>query len=465
MSEAVAAPGRSLLPHVLALATGDGLTRVLLALGWIYLARTLGGPALGALEFSLGVLAYFQLATNAGLDWTGMRRIAQGRPAGLAARELTALRLALASASFALLLGVAWALPQPGVGRLLACYGALLFSGAASLRWAFLAEERGQVVAGFSVLGQLFFLAEIVVLVRGPDDLWRLPWIQFLSEIFVVAGLAVVFRRAFAAPAALSPPQAWTALLREALPIGLTQMFGQVIFNADVILLGFLGYLSQVGYYAAAYRIVTLLQVIPTAYFTAIFPALARSHASRQRPAGSDLPQRTAYYALAVSMPVALLLLDRSDWIIELLFGSSFQPSIAPLRWLVWSLPAVTFRAVFRNLLLTSHQEVTNLLLSLVTALLNVALNLALIPRHGIVGAAVATLVSEIVLLAATAWRVRTSLGPLGILRPAAGPLLASAAMAALLLVPRIGAASRLGLAIVAYLLALAVSRRIWTVG
>jgi O-antigen/teichoic acid export membrane protein len=464
VSEAAAARGRSLWPHVLALATGDGLTRVLLAIGWIYLARTLGGPALGALEFSLGVLAYFQLATNAGLDWTGMRRIAQGRAPGLAARELTTLRLALASVSFAALLAVAWLLPQPGIGRLLACYGVLLFSGAASLRWALLAEERGQVVAGFGVLGQLFFLAEIVVLVRGPDDLWRLPWIQLLSELVVVGGLALVFRRSFASPAPPSPPQAWTPLLREALPIGLTQMFGQVIFNADVILLGFLGYLSQVGYYAAAYRIVTLLQVIPTAYFTAIFPALARSHPSRQRSAGY-LPQRTAYYALASSMPVALLLLDRSDWIVERLFGQSFQPSTAPLRWLVWSLPAVTFRAVFRNLLLTSHQEVTNLLLSLVTALLNIALNLALIPRHGIVGAAVATLVSEMALLVAAAWRVRISLGPLGILRSAAGPLLASAAMAALLLVPRVGAPTRLGLAIVAYLLALAVSRRIWTVG
>jgi O-antigen/teichoic acid export membrane protein len=465
VNEAIASAQRRLLPHVLALAAGDGLTRALVAVGWIYLARVLGGPGLGALEFTLGVLAYFQLATTAGLDWTGMRSIAQGRPAALAARELTVLRLALASASFALLLAVAWALPQPGVGRLLACYGVLLFSGAASLRWAFLAEERGQAVAVLGVLGQLFFLAGIVVLVRGPDDLGRLPWIQLASELLVVGGLAVGFRRALASPAPPSPPRPWTGLLRESLPIGLTQMFGQAIFNADVILLGFLGYLAQVGYYAAAYRIVTLLQVIPTAYFTAIFPALARSHGSRRSPPGSDLPRRTAYYALAASMPVALVLVDCSGWIVELLFGSSFRASAAPLRWLAWSLPAVTFRAVFRNLLLTSHQEVTNLLLSFLTALFNVVLNLALIPPFGIVGAAVATLASEMLLLGAAAWRVRASLGPLGILRPSVGPLVASAAMAAILSVAPGGAVPRLALAGVGYWLALAVSRRVWTVG
>lgn len=102
-------------------------------------------------------------------------------------------------------------------------------------------------------------------------------------------------------------------------------------------------------------------------------------------------------------------------------------------------------------------------MLSLVAAGLNVALNLALIPRFHVVGAAVATIAAEVVLLLLVAGRAARILGARTLARPAVGPLTASAAMAMALAA---GAAStpaaRIGTALVVYLLALALSWRIW---
>lgn len=462
--DAARRPVRSkLFLHFVTLATGDLSTRLLLAIAWIVLARRLGAATLGVVEFSLGILAYFQLAAHAGLDWTGMRRIAQGGDVAATARELLGLRLALATGGFIALLLVAARLPQAGVGALLASYGLLLFCAAANLRWAFLGEERGRAVASLGALAQLAFLAAIVVLVHGPQHVRRLPWIQLSSEMVTVLGLALLFVRLGRSLAPQWAPTRWWMALREALPIGGTQLVGQILYNVDVVLLGLLGHLGQVGIYGAAYRVVLLLQVVPAAYFTAIFPALAREYDSPARREASDLTGRTLHFVIAAVVPVSLVVFDRADWIVTTVYGATFEAAGVVLRLLVWSFPIVAVRALFRHLLVTTHQERAHFMLALVAAGLNVALNLALIPRFHVVGAAVATIAAEALLLLLVAVRAARTLGTHALACPAVGPLTASAAMAIVLAA---GAAStpaaRIGAALVVYLLALVASWRIW---
>jgi O-antigen/teichoic acid export membrane protein len=464
VANAAERPVRSkLFLHFVTLATGELSTRLLIALAWIVLARRLGAATLGVVEFSLGILAYFQLAAHAGLDWTGMRRIAQGGDVAATARDLLGLRLALATGSFIALVLVAARLPQSGVGGLLVSYGLLLFSGAANLRWAFLAEERGRAVVLLGTIAQLAFLAAILGLVDGPEHVRRLPWIQLSSEMVAVLGLAFLFVRSGHPLAPHWAPARWRAVLREALPIGATQLVGQILYNLDVVLLGLLGHLGRVGIYSAAYRVVLLLQVVPAAYFTAIFPALAREYDSPVRRGASDLTGRTLHFVIAAVAPVSLVVFDRADWIVTTVYGATFQAAGVVLRLLVWSFPIVAVRALFRHLLVASHQERAHFVLSLGAAALNVALNLALIPRFHIVGAAVATLAAEAALLLLVAGRAARILGARALTHPAVGPLMASAAMAIALAA---GAAStpalRICTALVVYLLALVLSWRVW---
>lgn len=452
-----------LLRHFVTLAAGDLSTRLLLAAGWIVLARRLGATTLGVVEFTLGILAYFQLATHAGLDWWGMRRIAQGDGVAPVAGQLLGLRLALAAGAFVVLLLVAALLPQPGVGGLLAGYGLLLFATAANLRWAFLGEERGREVAVLGGLAQLAFLAAILGLVDGPQHVRRLPWIQLASETALVGGLALLFVRRGRSLAPRRDRAVWRTALREALPIGATALVGQILYNVDVVLLGLLGHLGRVGIYSAAYRIVLLLQVVPAAYFTAIFPALSRRYDSPQRRGGSRLAGQTLHFALAASVPVSLVVFDRAAWIVTAVYGASFEASAVVLRLLVWSFPLVTVRALFRHLLVTTHQERAHLALSLWAAGVNVALNLALIPRFHVVGAAIATIAAEAMLFLLAAARAGRLLGTRAIARWTAGPLAACALMAAVAAAGSAAApAARLGAALLAYVLALGLGWRVW---
>lgn len=452
-----------LLFHFMTLASGDLSGRLLLALAWILLARRLGTAMLGVVEFSLGILAYFQLATHAGLDWTGMRRIAQGGDAGRTVRELWGLRLVLAGVGFLVLLLVARRLPQPGVAPLLASYGALLFCAAANLRWAFLAEERGRPVVSLSALAQLAFLAAILCLVHGPRDVHRLPWIQLSSEMIVVLGLAFLFVRSGRALVPEWSPARWRAALREALPIGGTQLVGQVLYNLDVVLLGLLGFLDRVGIYTAAYRVVLLLQVVPAAYFTAIFPALAREYDSPASRPASELARRTLHFMIAIVAPVSLTVFEGADWIVTTLYGAAFAGAGGVLRLLVWSFPIVAVRGLFRHLLITTHQEGAHFLLSLAAAALNLAMNLALIPRFHALGAAVATIASEALLLLLVVGRATRILGARALLSSTVGPLTASAGMViALGAGPPSSPGLRLGGGLAVYLLALLACWRVW---
>lgn len=451
-----------LLRHALALAAGEGLVRCLAALAWIVLARALGTEALGALEFVVAIVAYGQIATIAGLDWSGIRRIARGEPTGPAVEEFLPLRLGAALAGLLVLFCMAPVLPRSGLGPLLAAYAFTLPVAALNPRWAFLAEERGIEAAAASLLGQGVFLAGVVLGVSHPEHLGRLPALSVLSEATTALFLAV----RLGVPVGFRRP--WSRLgrpLREAVPIGLTQLVGQAIFNADVILLGYLGPLDGVGKYSAAYRVVTWLQVFPNAAFTAIFPALARHEASRNGspiPGDRRLAVQSAEWSLALTLPVALAVFVLAEDLVRVLFGATFAGAVPALRCLVWSLPIVSYRAVFRQLLLAGGQELSNLALASGTAALNIGLNLVLIPRFGLLGAAAATIVSETALFVGAAARVRSVFGRLGLARPALEGIAAGAV--ALLLATSIPAPGpRVLLVLAAYPLARALSRRVWT--
>jgi O-antigen/teichoic acid export membrane protein len=447
------------LANFLVLATGDGLTRLLAAVGWIYLARTLGREGYGVLEFALGLFTYAQLLAGAGLDLAGMRMIAQGMPAEEAVGELTPLRVMCAVAVNGPLLIVASLLPQPGVGVLLACYGLVLFPISASLRWALLGEERVRAVSAAATLGQLGFLGMLALWIHGPDQVRLVPWLLAICEGLVAIVVAVAFVRAGHRLRLRWRPHRWPGLLAQSLWIGGAQLIGQIIYNADVVLLGFLGWLGQVGYYSAAYRVALLAQVVPTAYFTAIFPSLARTYSggARELPR-SDLPALTIYYSLAISIPACLWITQSADSIVGFVYGTDFSPAAPVLRVLAWSAPLVTVRALFRSLLVSSHQESTHLLFTAFTAATNVALNLLLIPRFGIAGAAIVTLACEALLLAFSIAQVRASLGPLQLVRPACAALVAAGVMTlALLLGMHIVGATIL------YVIALRAARLLWT--
>jgi O-antigen/teichoic acid export membrane protein len=160
--------------------------------------------------------------------------------------------------------------------------------------------------------------------------------------------------------------------------------------RADVFLVSlFLGP-RDVGLYALSQAVCEWVWLLPRSAATVLFPFVAGSDDSRALAATT----RTCRVVLSLAGLAALCLGVAVPWLIPGLFGRAFSGSVLPICLLLPGIWVGSIAGSLSAFLLGRGRPDLPLLTSLVCLALNVPLNLALIPRHGIAGAAVASAVT-----------------------------------------------------------------------
>jgi O-antigen/teichoic acid export membrane protein len=160
--------------------------------------------------------------------------------------------------------------------------------------------------------------------------------------------------------------------------------------RADVFLMTlFLGP-RDVGLYALAQAVCEWVWLLPRSAATVLFPFVSASDARRALAATT----RTCRVAFTLAGLAAICLGIAAPWLIPALFGTAFRGSILPIRLLLPGIWVGSIAGSLSSFLAGRGRPELPLLTSLLSLSLNVPLNLALVPRHGIAGAAIASAVS-----------------------------------------------------------------------
>ncbi|MEO0455217.1 MAG: flippase [Cyanobacteria bacterium P01_A01_bin.114] len=183
--------------------------------------------------------------------------------------------------------------------------------------------------------------------------------------------------------------------LRSVLPFILISATVLINTRADAIMLGALQNTEAVGIYTVVTRgadFVTLVLIVTN---QSIRPKLARLYAAGQLQALQNLVTKTARLTATAALPIALFLIVFGQWYLWL-FGPDFLQGRTALALLGASqLLGATIGSVGLLLSMTGHERDTSICVA-VSAIANILLNLLLIPRWGINGAAAATLASNV---------------------------------------------------------------------
>lgn len=193
--------------------------------------------------------------------------------------------------------------------------------------------------------------------------------------------------------------------LRESLvvmvPFGLAGVFTVVYYRVDMVMIeAFLGE-APTGQYGAAFRILEGLNVLPAIVsLAAVYPRLAKLHHAASFGRFNSLLSRSLLGTVAVSLLVTVGLFYLASPIIRLLDPDpAYGPAADALRILVWSFPFLCANMLLYAALISMEaQRFVSAALG-TAVVVNVGLNFYLIPAYGIMGAAVATIIPEVVLL------------------------------------------------------------------
>lgn len=419
--------------NILRFAVGDFVAKTLSFLAFVYLARVLGVAGFGVLEFASSILTYFLLLADGGLEQWSTREAAKTHDVRALVSRVLPLRILLATVAFALLLGLLPVLPKyPSLRLVLALFGLSLFAQAASLKWVFMGQEKMAAVARGLVVAQITFATTVFVFVRSPAALVVVPVLRLASDLTMAIYFARWFARMHGGLRLALTLNGAKQALRQALTIGTSQAMGLLNYNFDSVLLGFLSGAAAVGWYNAAYKPVTVALALPITYFIGLFPALSRTYAA-DRDAFRHLVVRSLQLCSILVVPLVVGGTLLAEPVIGLLYGRAYASSVRPFQILVWSAALVILRSSYaESLRATGHQNL-DLRCAITSASLNVALNVLLIPRYGMVGAASATVAADVVWLAMAYYYFQRAVLPHELLPFLRGPLAAGIAMGVLL--------------------------------
>lgn len=427
-----AAVGRSFLK----LGTGEALARLVAFGATAYLARRLGADVYGIIALASAILLYLNSITDCGVEMLGISDVAR-QPSGIAAflPSILVARLAVAAILIVLVAGTGLFLfPQPD-GAVLAGYAMTLGAVALGTQWVHLGLERAGSVGLVRVGTEALTALLIVLLVRGPADAGAAP----LAAVIGQGASAYALLRLLPGGASRFPAvmrvEVVTSVFRRSWPLVMHGLLGLAIFNSDFLFLRVFRDSASVGYYAVGYLLVSFFLNLGVSYSMGLLPVL-----TRLRTVPEDerrLHDNAMAQTFAGSLPVAIGGCLLAHQFVVLLFGTGYLPAAPALQVLTWSIPFALFRSVAQAVLI-SHGRQSELLRTVVVATgLNLLLNIALIPRWGLMGAAAATVLTEAVRAVVVLGYSRRAGLPFTSLRRFWRTGIAGATMAAVLLLTR----------------------------
>ena len=183
-------------------------------------------------------------------------------------------------------------------------------------------------------------------------------------------------------------------LLKESLPLIFSGFAIMIFMRIDQVMLGQMIGDSEVGIYSAAVRVSEIWYFIPGAIVSSVAPAIyaakEKSESLYYQRIGQLLSLMTCI-SLAIALPMSFL----SDKIIMVMFGSGYAEEGPILAVHIWTSLFVFMGLATSPWFIAEGLNHVSLGKTLFGAILNIILNLLLIPKYAGLGAAIATIISQ----------------------------------------------------------------------
>ncbi|MBI2559331.1 flippase [Candidatus Woesearchaeota archaeon] len=378
---------------------GEILSRVFSFFLIIFIARYLGNVGLGKYSFIFAFVGIFSIMSDLGTTVYMTREIARNKSVTKEyLGKVFVLKVMASSLSVLMPLIFIMFTTQTSeikAGVLLACIAIFFNYMAFPFRAVVNAYEVQQYQSIYSFVERLTaFALGVFVLSRGYGLMGLLFALVASNIVSWIVLYALVSRKI----SALTPKIDFkfiNFLLKESFPFWFTTIFMTIYFKIDTVMLSFMKGYAATGWYNASYKIIDTLSFLPFVVVTAIFPAMSKFHRDSKLLL-KILYEKSFYYMAILALPLGLgatLLADRIIWFV---YKQEFANSIVVLQILIWALVFIFVNYLMGYLLNSIEKQKLFTLTTGLCAVLNIALNLFLIPLYSFIGASVATVITEL---------------------------------------------------------------------
>jgi len=383
------------------LALAEGVTKISKLFLFIYIARILGVTEYGKFTFALAFVGLFAIFSDLGLSSITTREFAREQEKEKEFASILSLKILLNLGTLVLILvGSFFITPDPVVRKIIWILAIYTIIGSLSgIIYAFFHARQqmeyrswSQILQALAIVGAGFFI------------LFKSPSVENLSYSYLFASaVALIFILVFfhlkVFPLKLSWQKSiWQKFLKMSWPLALAGVFGTIYSYIDSVIMGYSGQITQTGWYNAASKIASAASIPMVLIAESFFPALSLAFKESK-----EKLQKIWNYQMEImillAIPIVIGGLVLAPKIIDLVYDPSYFPSIAAFQILIFMTGLVFLSNPFKQVLFATNHQKKLLWIALWGAMVNLISNIILIPRYSFYGAAIATVITYIILL------------------------------------------------------------------
>lgn len=375
------------------------LSMVLVLLVNVFVARHLGPESFGLLNYLLAVVALLIPLSSLGLNAIVTRELVTLKHSYLSIMTTAAVIRFFGGvlASFVLIIclyfdvltrleGKSWAIILLSLTNLLVAFHVIDF-------W-FQAKVQSKYIVKVRFISVVLISTIKITLVYFKAPLEAFIWAAALESFLLSVGFIVIYKIKKGSFELSSFDYSYgMGLLKQSKWLILSGIASIIYLKIDQVMLTEMVSTTENGIYSVASRISEVWYFFPTALAASFFPSLLKFRESDNKKYQQQL-QRLCDVLFISALLLALALNFLSDWLIVFLFGAEYSAAGSILALHIWAGVFVFMRALLSKWLLAENLLVFSLVTHGIGAIINIGLNLWLIPMYHGIGAAIATVIS-----------------------------------------------------------------------
>lgn len=366
-----------------------------------YASRILGPVGIGKVSFASSVVNYFLLFAQLGIPTYGIRACAKVRDnkeeLSKTVQEIFLINILMCALSYVLFFVSLFCIPRFQVEKnLLIVTSATILFTTMGLEWFFKALEMYSYITWRSIIFKCIGFVAMFLLVQNQKDYVIYGAISiFASSVsnvlnFIYLHKLVDLKKRFELD-----------LKKHMKPIIIFFAMScatTIYLNLDTTMLGFMKTDADVGYYNAAVKIKNMLVSIVTSLGAVLLPRITVYLEKNETEKFKTLSKKAIRFVLFVAMPLLIFFIVFAKQGVLLLSGDEYVNAILPMQIMLPTLLFIGLTNIMGiQILVPMGKESKVLASTIVGAVIDLALNIVLIPRYSVVGAAIGTVIAELV--------------------------------------------------------------------
>ncbi|MDO9626581.1 MAG: flippase [Methanobacteriaceae archaeon] len=377
-------------------------TNIMAFLWTIYTASYLGTVGFGILSAALALTGIFSVLADLGLSTYSTREVAKDNDKTKKyLSNIALIKVFLAIFTFIVLYLTIMLkdYPAQSVDVILIIGIYMIFTSFTALFNAiFQGHQRMEFQTIGSIINSSLLLFGILLAIYLKGDIITISLAYLFASIITLAYSIIVTSWKFTVPSFEFDMKFWKKTIINALPFGITGVFTTIYFWIDSVMLSFMQGDAAVGLYNAPYKLLLVMLSIYSVYMLALFPFMSQFYVDSSD--ALKLTYRRSYkYMLILSLPVAVGTTILAQEIILFIYTPQYLPSVLALQILIWSIVFMFINGLSANLLGSIDKQLAVTKITGIGAVVNVGINLVIIPIFSFYGASVATVFTEFLIM------------------------------------------------------------------